>query len=194
MTICITCFIREVNASFGKPKPIAAISATTWAQKIKNCYTITLEIMHKESCKLTEPHWWITSIAAIILYPHESMVSFQSGKPWGMTGSELSSCTREMTIKRTNQIILYKKIKIIKNKNLKRKNVRPEIGCLKDEDPLSTCIATCDLVLQEWLVGTLSALLLTSLASLHQQGFLELLLPQVLPQPVISICAKKSIF
>ena len=114
MTICITCFIREVNASFGKPKPIAAISATTWAQKIKNCYTITLEIMHKESCKLTEPHWWITSIAAIILYPHESMVSFQSGKPSGMTGSELSSCTREMTIKRTNQIILYKKIKIIK--------------------------------------------------------------------------------
>lgn len=26
---CVTCFIREVNAPFGKPNPIAAISATT---------------------------------------------------------------------------------------------------------------------------------------------------------------------
>lgn len=33
----------------------------------------------------------LTSIADIILCPHESMVSFHSGNPSGMTGSELSS-------------------------------------------------------------------------------------------------------
>lgn len=27
-TMCYTCFIRDVNAPFGKPNPIAAISAT----------------------------------------------------------------------------------------------------------------------------------------------------------------------
>ena len=44
----VTCFIIDVNASFGKPKPIAAISATTWKKK-KIGYTITLNNMHKKA-------------------------------------------------------------------------------------------------------------------------------------------------
>jgi hypothetical protein len=111
------------------------------------------------------------------------MVSFHSGKPSGITGSELSSCKREMAFKRTNQLKLYRNLR-------RRKDVRPEIGCLKDEDPLSTCIATCDLVLGEWPVGTLLAFLLISLAFLHQPGSLELLLPLASPQPAIPICAR----
>ena len=42
----VTCFIREVNASFGKPYPIANISATTWTKIFG--YTITLNNMHNK--------------------------------------------------------------------------------------------------------------------------------------------------
>lgn len=82
-----------MNAPFGKPNPIAAISATAW-QKI--IYTITSEKKHKRFYEPNESQWWLTSIADIILYPHESIVSFHWGKPSGITGSELSSCTRDM--------------------------------------------------------------------------------------------------
>lgn len=55
------------------------------------------------------------------------------------------------------------------------------------EDQLSTCTATLDLVLREWTVGILWALLLTSHAFPHQPGYGELQPLQVSLQPVIFI-------
>lgn len=78
-----------MNASFGKPKPIAAISATTWRKE--QIYLKTLDRLHNEGCYQHKQQYQLTSIADIILCPQESMVSFHSGKPSGMTGSELSS-------------------------------------------------------------------------------------------------------
>lgn len=44
---------------------------------------------------------WLTSIAATILYPQESIVSFHSGKPSGITGSALSSYTNTTDLNNT---------------------------------------------------------------------------------------------
>lgn len=55
------------------------------------------------------------------------------------------------------------------------------------EDQLSTCTAILDLVLLEWMVGTLWALLLTSHAFPHQPDYGELQPLQVSLQPVIFI-------
>ena len=105
LTICYLLHKRS-ECILWQAKPNCCHFSYNLRKKIS--YTITLEIIHNNPYKWTGPHWWVTSIADIILYPHESMVFFQSGKPSGMTGSELSSCTREMEIKRNkNQIILY---------------------------------------------------------------------------------------
>lgn len=53
---------------------------------------ITIDKMHKNKCLANwKTIWAVTSIADIILYPQESIVSFHLGKPSGMTGSEFSS-------------------------------------------------------------------------------------------------------
>jgi hypothetical protein len=49
------------------------------------------DIIEDKYNQANKPHKKITSIAEIILQPHESIVSFHSGKPSGITGSELSS-------------------------------------------------------------------------------------------------------
>ena len=53
---------------------------------------ITIKNITEDKCnQANKPRKQITSIAEIILQPHESIVSFHSGKPSGITGSELSS-------------------------------------------------------------------------------------------------------
>lgn len=138
----------------------------------------------------SKPNNELTSIADIILYPHESMVSFHSGKPSGMTGSELSSCKgrKEKIMKIVNIYILT----FLREDRIAERRMKiPESGSSKGEGPLSTCIATWDQGPWELMVGVLEALPLTSLAFLHQPSFLALPLPLVLLQPVISICIKK---
>lgn len=66
---------------------------------------ITNNIIKKQSIK------WLTSIAAIILYPQESIVCFHSGKPSGITGSALSSYRKQLTkvlVQNKNTISIYK--------------------------------------------------------------------------------------
>lgn len=60
------------------------------AVTFQNCQTSSINKRYK--CL------WPTSIADIILYPHESIVHFHSGKPSGITGSEFSSYKSVMLV------------------------------------------------------------------------------------------------
>ena len=52
-----------MNASFGKPKPIAAISATTWTKNFG--YTIALNNMHKKALQVN----WTKLGDELLLWP-----------------------------------------------------------------------------------------------------------------------------
>lgn len=183
-----------MKASLGKPKPVAAISATTYPQmshdalkfkfngqvpENKEFYSVFLQRKKKLRS--------FTSIADIILSPHKSIVSCQSGNPSGITGSEFNS----YNIKVNNHLNLlcieaYTEILL----RLNSENSPPESEYLMDGGQLSTCIAIWDQALQGLTAETLPA---SSIVFLSYPHPLDCVVPphlQVSHQPALPIQPK----